>query len=922
MDEIKLYNDHISFLSTILLNLIGLLETFEQSYSPLEPNTKSEVVAIIKTINENFGETAVWEKLLPKLESGHDVTNNDKNRLKETDIKIKSIALQTYNLINSTIMKRAHTLRSTLEIYYKNLNAELDRQKALLEGQANTQSGIDAKIKTIEDARKKSNETINSVKTSMDHIENALRNVYINRVLGAPISKEGQIVTKDIYTIVDELFQKMMSTIDTVEKDVVKLGQNIEALKDDFGAQIVKLQKTTEELKLSIYKIETDYNGKIKELHDKLGKIEKGLDDRIDTLIDTTDKNFETLQGDLDTKIAGIPETLSEDSDFIDKIAEKVVKQLKEDPSMKGEKGDKGDKGESGLTMPEIEKLITLKLAELPPPEISETLDELKQRMGIAEESIVNINQELDEYGEVTKEIQALMERVYTSFKDLVAKQQDNNNKIDENKKLIDAINQSILELKETISNINLQIPNTDVIQKINEQLAELSQKVNGLPSGITGTLQSAIDDLKNRVGILEDTTKQLNEEDVKLNKKLDDMNEQLTAIRADINNLKEKGANKSDIEHLSTEVFELGDKIQEISKQAITQPVSAEGLTNKTLYDMIIKLSEDIDKLRGKVDEFDQTISNLDEVQIDIRGKIDIMDKFVKGTSGILLKIQDDIKNLQTNGATKTEVEEMMKRLADLSDKLNKISAQPVGALPIDVGEINKLKEKIEFLENEVKTIPTINTNLSKLRQEGLSMGRDIDGLNRKIATLESITAEVRKQLPSQTKADMEAILKQVEAKVNELKTRTETESDFEGRIKSLEDEIVKQRAELAKMPESKTIVEHVPLSDELIKHVVEKSFSELVQKHHPSTPTAKPMPSDERSRAKYLLKQIYEEQSFDIKYQLFLALLPYLGFKKLVNGWMPYSTGVIHLDQVTIYKLFSYFGFVNVGGYWIRRV
>jgi len=233
------------------------------------------------------------------------------------------------------------------------------------------------------------------------------------------------------------------------------------------------------------------------------------------------------------------------------------------------------------------------------------------------------------------------------------------------------------------------------------------------------------------------------------------------------------------------------------------------------------------------------------------------------------------------------------------------------------------------------------VRETLDRLKSNNYITKEDLDRSNKELEHhINQLIAEIREH-PDKVRADIEGLYREITLLRQDIDYIDGDHSEIKDNIKRLEDLFnelrdkkgVPDNNKLLELEEKVKALEDRPeLSDELqdirnkIKLISIPNTVPLsdVKPSIPQIPTPiqtqNVIPvSDDKGRAKQLLQRITEETQYNIKYQLFVSLLPLLGYRKLANGWMKYSTGVLHLDEVTIHQLFRYFGHVYVGGYWI---
>lgn len=341
------------------------------------------------------------------------------------------------------------------------------------------------------------------------------------------------------------------------------------------------------------------------------------------------------------------------------------------------------------------------------------------------------------------------------------------NIKISEDNKKVD---ESLKVKENTKVNVEIKIPTVDEILKDEKMKEEIKKKLMAELSEQIQAIKKTYTDEKEK---LEKKTEELKEKENRLEKEIKEKQLKLEDATKDLRDLekeiKEKNKIQEDLKKRKDEIEELKEKQQELKN------------ATKDLGDLEKKIKEKKEKrdlLLKEIDDKEIKRSNLENVVKNLEDRRDHLgfdiDKIIKEQEELKQKIisfheeetKKEIEKLSKKIVELKEVknskEELLKKESALELKEKKLSEQEenirnkeenINELIKDTreGEKIKIKEKINFLEEEVRELREENSDANRKIRRLQNINADsfsVEELNNEINTLKNIKKELEDKL------------------------------------------------------------------------------------------------------------------------------------------------------------------------------
>ncbi|XP_078052443.1 uncharacterized protein LOC144478443 isoform X1 [Augochlora pura] len=351
----------------------------------------------------------------------------------------------------------------------------------------------------------------------------------------------------------------------------------------------------------------------------------------------------------------------------------------------------------------------------------------------------------------------------------------------------------------------SLKAKNDNLLQQLQDyeiKLAEANQRIFKLESGAGIERDPSIDDLQYKLGKLEHSHKQLQDEKYELQKSIADLQNKIVNISANGNGaVIEKDNRIVELENLVEELKQSNKLLEEESKAELQKLLADMTLKNEDYANKITDLETLVHKLE---EEKSDIVAKLPDESVDTDEKVAKLTKELEDLNRSMIKMKaqhkSKIKNLQKQLESFKMVSDTNAELVRLANQVALLEEEK-GNLQLNLVDFDELKasagdwqEQIIYLESKVfdqaKEIEMQIEAIAALENQKLDLTQELHMAKQEISSLEAENAESENlRVTAEMKVvDFEEQLESLQKLRDESKLKSSSEENQDELIRKIE--------------------------------------------------------------------------------------------------------------------------------------
>ncbi|XP_076376935.1 uncharacterized protein LOC143259292 isoform X2 [Megalopta genalis] len=408
----------------------------------------------------------------------------------------------------------------------------------------------------------------------------------------------------------------------------------------------------------------------------------------------------------------------------------------------------------------------------------------------------------------------------------------------------------------------SLKAKNDNLLQQLQDyeiKLAEANQRIFKLESGAGIERDPTVDDLQYKLGKLEHSHKQLQDEKYELQKSIADLQDKIVNISANGNGaVIEKDNRIVELENLVEELKQSNKLLEEESKAELQKLLADMTLKNEEYANKITDLETLVHKLEEEKSDIAARLP--DESAVDTDEKVAKLSKELEDLNRSMIKMKaqhkNKIKNLQKQLESFKMVSDTNAELVKLANQVALLEEEK-GNLQLNLVDFDELKasagdwqEQIIYLESKVsdqaKEIEMQIEAIAALENQKLDLTQELHMAKQEISSLEAENAESENlRVTAEMKVvDFEEQLESLQKLQDESKSKSspeENQDELNRRIEALTQENTDLHNRITKMEEKGAYdsgsTESFEALQDMDKSDLLKKVEDLIQKNNELT-------------------------------------------------------------------------------------